>query len=242
MSPPVAPCAKVRWARAPIFMQRDRNLSDAKAAARHLENDLTRELHAGCHDTQTAECGQPKAAHPRVDIGDWCPVKQAANRGKYRRANEAMEPGHSASMNMSAAGWKPTAQNEIRTLAQFREQSAAFTEIVTAVAISIDHVWSARCRQAGQERHAITPFGHRDDPHTCVARNFDGAVGASVVGDNYFPYDSKLGERTLCLSDARAKRLRFIEAWHDDSDHRREIRLCLRGLIAWGVRVKHGAD
>ena len=67
---------------------------------------------------------------------------------------------------------------------------------------------------------AIAFFRNIHNPRAEFTGDVLRAVGAAVVGDEDFAFDSRRGESALRGGDAIGQRLRLVQAGHDDGDFR----------------------
>jgi hypothetical protein len=120
----------------------------------------------------------------------------------------------------SATGGHAAAHDEIGSCAEFFDEGLDLAEVVAAVGLAHDEVFSLGGLHAVAKGVAVAFFGNIHNPRAELAGDVLRSVGAAVVGDEDFALDSRRGESALRGGNAVGQRLRLVQAGHDDGDLR----------------------
>ena len=148
-----------------------------------------------------------------MEIADRNAEEQAAEVTEDGIAKIAVEEGHGSGLDSAA---KAIADNEIGARVEGGEKARQVAEVVTVVGVGHEDVFSVGCFESGEQGGPVASNGDVDDACAFVGRDGEGAVGASVVGDDDFAGDAGCRDGGKSLADADGEGFSLVQAGHHD--------------------------
>ena len=215
VAPTVAPGAQVGRPAASVGRQGRRNLGDLQAPEDRLHDHLARELHPGRAQVKACDGGLRQSAQPAMEIANTAAEEQPAEETQHRIAKVAVQERHRA---RGDAAREAVAHHQVASFAQLGDEGVQRREIVAPVRITHDDVAALRRTNPAFERAAIARRGNCNHPRSMGLGDRGRPVGAPVVGDKHLPFDTAPRQVVLRLAHAVGKRLRLVEARHQDRE------------------------
>ena len=245
VSPAIAPTAQMRRTGAAVLVQRDGNLLDTETAEGSFDDHLAREFHPGGAEIHFLEGVLRERAEAAVKIMRGAAEEQSADECESGIADPAVFPRHGAGDDFAAACGHAAAHDEIGTGAEFFDERLDLAEIVTAVGVAHDEIFSPGGFHPVAQGVAVAFFGNIDNPGTKLAGDVLRAVGAAIVRDENFAIHARCDQSALSRGDAIGKRLGLVEAGHDDRDFgiflRRHEQCCDAMVLRLSKPLRHGS-
>lgn len=218
-SPAIADAAAVAAGGARLEGRGD--LDRGEPGACGLDEHLAGELHPDGAEAEPLQRIAAERADAAADVGDLEAEEEAREVRLHGLEEVAVQRAHGAGEDAAVAA---RAEHQVVAGAQRLDEAVQFGEVVGAVAIDEEDELAAGGLEAAQAGGAVAADRLVHDDGAGARGAFGGAVARAIVGDDDLTPVAVAHERGRGVDDARADRLRLIEAGDHDRDGGRGVR------------------